>query len=357
MHSFCITKTPINCDDDVRIVVIKSSSSYQGVHFEGSLNNDEFKMVGIPFSGSLIDNTQFSADDSQALNFTLSEVNKISSIEFSTWDELQSSIKNGNANKFKTPNKEHSFLNFFVIKENVYQYLLTLNSDLFFDRHINTFSDLYIKFLESFDVLNNIKQSKIFKSMQENEKDVSDETLSRFCKNNLNVFDESGVISSFCDDENCIMSLIKFMGYSDAIKSFSEIFYIEHLLNRMGLIFIPVQACNETISVDDTSDFFVNLHLKNITDKYKNDEESIPFKVKVKNIITLSDVIVSLRAWEFEEDEIKIYLKEIEDFADGSYSFKINFNHNSFKEDSFFLLLKESLPYKMNKITFIRDIN
>lgn len=364
MNSFCITKTPISYDDDVRIIIIKSDGSYKGVHFEGSvLNNEAFKVVGVPFKACYIDKMRFDVEDSPEFQFSLKEANSLVDENFNTWIELESAIYDAKSqvvlNRFT---KKQGFLSFFAIKESVYQYILSLDCCHYQinDKKTHNFKELEAEFLRVFDFKINIKKSDAFKKtkllLSDEDDIVSDEKVVRFMNSNLaNYYENSGVRFDFLLSRLTPLSLIDDIGYNQAIKTLSELYYIENVLSEMGLFFLPIHCCNETININEVSEFFINLHINNLKEDAITDEESIPFSIEMTTTVKLSSILSRMSEWGMTTSEINTHLIELEDFAEGAHSFNLTFDDHDFSQQSFFSLLRISLPYQIKTILFIRD--
>lgn len=358
MNAFCITKAPIMSGESVRVIVIKSEGTYRGRHLEGSvLENIAFKMVGIPFKATYDDKMDFEAEESMELKFTINTVNTMMSSEFKDWKTLQKSLHNGDTNiKKNHPDGYDSFLNFMVIKESVYQYLLGLESSFYYKQlKIKNYDSLYNEFLESLNIHDKIREKEGYKRLYNLIGDkCSEEEIFDLALLHVDMLEDTGIRADFSFDEKMPLKLMGLMSYEESVKTFSEIYYIEKHLEAMGLFFVPVYCCNETVDSIETAPFFANLHLDDLSKSLKNNEDYVELEFNIKTTLKISKALDFIESWNNDDFKRETYLEEIEIFANGRASFEINFNIDKFEEDSFFNLLNKIIPYNIKIINLIK---
>jgi hypothetical protein len=357
MNAFCITKAPIMSGENVRVIVIKSEGSYRGRHLEGAvLENISFKMVGIPFEAIYDDKMDFLAEVSNELNFTMNTVNTILDSDFKDWKTLQKAIHNGDTNiKKNHPNGYDTFLNFLVIKNTVYDYLLELESSFYYNKSkIKNYASLHDEFLKALNIHDKIRKKEGYKRLfrimggKSTEEEIFD--LSLF---HVDMLEETGIRAGFCCDERMPLKLIKNMNYQESVKAFSEIYYIEKHLEMMGLFFVPVYCCNETVDSIETAPFFANLHLNDLMGSLKNHEDYVELDFSVITTLKISKALDFIESWNNVDFKKDVFLREIAVFSSGKSSFNVDFSIDKFEKDSFFDLVKSMIPYNVTKINII----
>lgn len=354
MKTFCITKTPIDYGDKVKIVLLASNSTYKGKHFQGFIANNEcFKVIGFPFDAVNMDKCSFDVDEEdEVYKFTIEKLKKLikesdeNDKDFS-WKNLEKLMHKG---KMFLKEKDE-FVNFMVISKEMYDMFLTTGK---IENHLTEFkSENFKKLKTTIEKLLSEKFAK-FDDLKDREKssELSEkEKISLMSENfrlQLNISEFCSFNFNFLKDNLTILEARQILGVDKTAKELSEIFFVEALLNRAGNIFMPMLPCDETYRFSDAMNFNLKLAKKQLELEYLRNDEAFPFKLEINYSIKRTEIIEKLLSFSVSKENFEKVLEELKSESNGSEVFKLKLN----KEN------KEGLLRKyLNDLVYLADVD
>jgi hypothetical protein len=347
MDIFCITKTPIGYDDNVRIVLLKESGSYRGRPFQGFVsNNENFKMIGLPFKGKYVDKARLSVDETdQNFKFTFQELKSNIDDQELNWNDAQELMLRG-----RLFIKEN-FINFMVIHEDIYQLLLKekveSHSTLYQGAELSVFRNYFEKelsFFKTSTLPKNLKKLSSENSVQDELKDLNLRSL-------VMNLDNPTLELKFKVNQKPYLDLFKFGGFDYMVDQCSKLFFINEVLDKNGYFFEPTRVCDETFDCSLAAEFSSKVSAIQEKIYQEQDEDSFILEIKTDKefILKKSIFLKTITEWGYSQSEIDDLIMELSVYSLGRNSFKIDINPKS--EIPLIAFISKSVPNSTKVIT------